>query len=70
MVNVAGRVLSDIVAINERILLFQNERCNCDHHKCSCRKHGLDSPVGCGECKCVGCSNFKNLPEVDITEDL
>lgn len=44
-------------------------RCNCKKDcgskRCTCRKHGLECSVACGQCKGFGCSNSPTLEELD-----
>ena len=34
-----------------------NCRSNCDNKRCTCKKHGLDCNLSCGECRGQNCSN-------------
>ena len=34
-----------------------NCKTNCDSKRCTCRKHGVECSVGCGECPGFSCSN-------------
>ena len=53
--------------------LLKTIRCNCkqncDTKRCSCRKHGLDCSVGCGDCQGVSCTNSSGLADADIYEN-
>ena len=53
--------------------LLKTIRCNCkqncDTKGCSCRKHGLDCSVGCGDCRGVSCTNSSGLADADIYEN-
>ena len=52
--------------------LLEMVRCNwkacCNTHRCTCRKHGLESSTGCGHCSGV-CSNVNILLD-DVDEDV
>lgn len=47
-------------------------RCNCTQEcntkTCTCRKHGIDCSIVCGNCKGVSCSNCTILEETDHDE--
>ena len=47
--------------------LLKVVRCNCkmgcDTLRCSCRKAGLDCFTGCGECRGICASMYKNITE-------
>ena len=41
---------------------------NCDTKRCSCRKHGLECSLGCGECRGTSCSNSPSMTENDLDD--
>ena len=47
-----------------------NCKSNCDSKRCSCRKHGLECSVGCGECKGNQCTNSPRPMESDLIDTL
>ena len=64
-------VKADLPPAPEKLLQIIRCNCkqNCDTKRCSCRKHGLDCSVGCGECRGVSCSNSAGLADIDIDEN-
>ncbi|CAG2253857.1 unnamed protein product [Mytilus edulis] len=40
---------------------------NCDSKRCTCRKHGIDCSIDCGECRGINCTNSPNLTQCDLT---
>ena len=46
-------------------IIHCNCKTNCNNKKCSCRKNGIASSGGCGECTGINCSNSRNTPESD-----
>ena len=64
-------VKTDIPPAPEKLLQIIRCNCknNCDTKRCSCRKHGLDCSVGCGECRGVSCTNSAGLTDIDINEN-
>ncbi|VDI11839.1 Hypothetical predicted protein [Mytilus galloprovincialis] len=51
--------------------LLKTIRCNCkqncDSKRCTCRKHGIDCSIGCGEFRGINCTNSPNLTQCDLT---
>jgi len=49
-------------------------RCNCktdcDTKRCTCKKHGMECSVACGECKSVSCTNSSSLDYDDCVSDV
>ena len=49
--------------------LLKMIQCNCStdclNARCTCRKHGLDSSLVCGQCRGTGCSNSSIDPNED-----
>lgn len=64
-------VKTDLPPAPEKLLQIIRCNCkqNCDTKRCSCRKHGLDCSVGCGECRGVSCSNSTGLADIDLEEN-
>lgn len=53
--------------------LLKMIRCNCasdcSSARCTCRKHGLDCSVACGQCKGTSCTNVTRYDNEDGEED-
>lgn len=45
-----------------------NCKTNCDSRRCTCRKHGLECTLGCGECRGIDCTNASTISEEDTSE--
>ncbi|VDI12837.1 Hypothetical predicted protein [Mytilus galloprovincialis] len=43
---------------------------NCDSKRCTCRKHGLDCSISCGECRGVNCSNSPSVTDEDLNAEI
>lgn len=55
----------------ERLLKIIRCNCkvNCETKRCTCRKHGLDCSIGCGQCRGVSCTNSSICTETDVEEE-
>ncbi len=53
--------------------LLQLVRCGCKtdcaSKRCTCKKHGLECTVMCGECKDTSCLNSTVIQELEATEE-
>ena len=50
-----------------------NCKANCDSKRCTCRKHGLECSVACGECRGIQCTNVSIIDEPEdilVDEDM
>jgi hypothetical protein len=45
-------------------------KANCETRRCSCRKHGLDCNISCGECRGQNCLNSKSVEMGVESEEL
>ena len=43
---------------------------NCETRRCSCRKHGLECNISCGECRGQNCLNSKSVEMGVESEEL
>ena len=43
-------------------------RHDCDTRRCSCKKHGLECSVACGECKGISCTTSPMMPTEDVDD--
>ncbi|GFN75906.1 hypothetical protein PoB_000241200 [Plakobranchus ocellatus] len=54
-------------------LLLKMIRCNCKSDcrskRCTCRKHGLEYSLACGECKGIGCLNSPSPELLAVCDD-
>lgn len=47
-----------------------NCKTNCETRRCSCRKHGLECNISCGECRGQNCLNSKSVEMGVESEEL
>ncbi|CAG2195214.1 unnamed protein product [Mytilus edulis] len=54
----------------QRLLLIIRCNCktNCDTRRCTCRKHGLECNISCGECRGQSCMNSRH-GDIDVEAD-
>lgn len=64
--------MMDLPAAPEDLLKVVRCGCktDCNSRRCTCKKHGLECSVACGECRGVACSNSPELSLDNITEEL
>lgn len=62
--------MTDLATAPEELLRVIKCNCkgDCNSRKCTCRKHGLDCTIACGECKGISCINVSEL-YVDNVQD-
>ena len=63
-------IMTDLPPAPEALLKVVRCTCkhDCDTRRCSCKKHGLDCSVACGECKGISCTNSPMLPTEEFDD--